>query len=729
MPRKTIAQTLQNNRPSDEGEPGGKKSSADRKRLTIGSAKSSKAKIPKITKIFKKEVKDKLPGEEEPVVEEIILLEDNNGKLDTAKSRRYSRKARPDELVTRKGILGLNLISTAETNRQAAIDDISIEERGARRYRVTEEGVKVKMKKITKRRATKTQTKKLKKFIENDSSLYSEFQIQTEEFKKEVIDLIRQGVTRGFVSEDELLYVLTNPENNVQLLVDIMDLAEDSGAPIRFDNTLDNLWDTLENEDELKKRELELAEKLSGSIVGDIVGEELKEDSVQNYIRDISRYPLLNKEEEVELAKRIEQGDQAAKISLNNANLRLVVHAAKRYMGRNLAFLDLIQEGNMGLLRAVEKFDWRRGYKFSTYASYWIDQSIKRALADQSRPVRLPVHVEEKLNKYKKVRRSLVDELGRDPLDDEMAERLEVDLDTIFYFKRISQDTVSIDTMVGFSEDSDTQVVEMIEDEHTMQPMDVASNQVLRSHIMKIIDDCLEPREKKVILLRFGLDGTNVAHTLEEIGEVFHVTRERVRQIEEVALNKMRQHSDSYKLVDFLEGIQPQTFAPQAFKRDDVTPQDIPMNKKIYLETLVELIIHQVMTSSYSLFFLRGEMGSGKTSVVKEICKRMGTNDEATSPTFALLQKYPLMDSSGVKQNQNFEAVTHMDLHRLKNITDSDLGWIEEELINTSNVIFVEWPEKLLKKQAFIQFLGRSFLIIECKIGKKGDHYFRIREN
>jgi tRNA threonylcarbamoyl adenosine modification protein YjeE len=246
---------------------------------------------------------------------------------------------------------------------------------------------------------------------------------------------------------------------------------------------------------------------------------------------------------------------------------------------------------------------------------------------------------------------------------------------------------------------------------------------------MKIIDDCLEPREKKVILLRFGLDGTSVAHTLEEIGEVFHVTRERVRQIEEVALNKMRQHTDSYKLVDFLEGIQPQTFAPQAYKRDEIVPQDIPMNKKIYLETLVELIVHQIMTNTYSLFFLRGEMGSGKTAVVKEICKRISTNDEATSPTFALLQKYPLMDSSGVKQNQNFEAVTHMDLHRLKNITDSDLGWIEEELINTSNVIFVEWPEKLLKKQAFIQFLGRSFLIIECKIGKKGDHYFRIREN
>jgi RNA polymerase primary sigma factor len=729
MPRKTIAQTLQNTKGAEK-ETRGKKSSADRKRLTIGSARTNKAKIPKITKIFKTK-KDPNAKKQEKVIKYADDAPKNvsNEKLDTPRAKQYSRKAKPNELVTRKGILGLNLTSAADSNRQAALNDDSIEERGNRRYRISEDGVKVKMKKITKRRTTKTQSKKLKKFIENDTSLYPEFQKQDEAFQKEIITIISNGRTRGFVSEDELLYILTNPENNIQLLEDILDLAEDSGAPVQFDNSLDNLWDTLESEEEIKRRELELAEKLSGSIAGDVVGEELKEDAVQNYIRDISRYPLLTKEEEVELAKRIGQGDQAAKLALNNANLRLVVHAAKKYMGRNLAFLDLIQEGNMGLLRAVEKFDWRRGYKFSTYASYWIDQSIRRALADQSRPVRLPVHVEEKLNKYKKVRRKLVDELGRDPADEEIAEKLEVDLDTIYYFKRISQDTVSIDTMVGFSDDSDTKVVEMIEDEHTLQPIETASNQILRSHIMKIIDDSLEPREKKVILLRFGLDGTSIAHTLEEIGEVFHVTRERVRQIEEVALNKIRQHAESFKLVDFLEGMQPKTFAPASFKRDEIVPTDIPLNKKIYLETLVEIIIQQILTNSYSLFLLRGEMGSGKTTLVQEICKRIGTGDEASSPTFALLQKYLLTDSSSAKQKANFEAVTHMDLHRLKKIEDSDLGWIEEELINTSNIIFVEWPEKLLKKQAFMQFLGRSYLIIECKIGKKGDHYFRIKEN
>lgn len=728
MPKKTIAQTLTNS-PSSNSDNQAKKSSADRKRLTIGSARITKAKIPKITKIFKRVKAEISAPTEETGLETIDQVKTTREKLDTPRANQFSRKAKPNELVTRKGILGLNLISTAETNRQAALDDESIEQRGSRRYRVSDDGVKVKMKKVTKRRVTKTQNKKLKKFIENDSSLYPEFQKQNEQLQKEIINVIAQGRPRGFVSEDELLYIIPYPEDNLALLEDILDLAEDSGAPVQSDNSLDNLWDTLESEEEMKKRELELAQKLSGSIAGDVVGEELKEDTVQNYIRDISRYPLLTKEEEVELAKRIEQGDQAAKLSLNNANLRLVVHTAKKYMGRNLAFLDLIQEGNMGLLRAVEKFDYGKGYKFSTYASYWIEQSIRRALADQSKPIRLPVHVEEKLNRYKKIRRQMVDLIGREPTDEEIAEKLEVEVDTIYYFKRISQDTVSIDTMVGFSDDSDTKVVEMIEDEHTLQPIDTASNQILRSHIMKIINESLEPREKKVVLLRFGLDGTNVAHTLEEIGEVFQVTRERVRQIEEAALTKIRQHADSFKLVDFLEGMQPKTFAPSSYKRDESTPVGIPLNKKIYIENLVEIIVQQILTNSYSLFFLRGEMGSGKTTVVQEICKRIGTNDEATSPTFALLQKYNLTDTSSARSKANFETVAHMDLHRLKTLTDSDLGWIEEELINTSNVVFVEWPEKLLKKQAFIQFLGRSFLVIESKIGKKGDHYFRIKEN
>ncbi len=633
-------------------------------------------------------------------------------------------------MVTRKGILGLNLVSAAEKNRERALEDKSIEQRGSRRYKVTEDGVRIKMKKVTKKRESKTKDKKLKKFIDNDISLYPVFQKQGEDFQKKTVEIIKTGISRGFITEDELLILLPRPEENIELLEDIIDLCEDSGSPIKFDSTLDDLWSALENDEEAKKKELELAQKLSGSLAGDVGGEELKDDVVQNYIRDVSRYPVLTKDKEIELSKRIEQGDQSAKRELTYANLKLVVHNAKKYMGRNLAFLDLIQEGNIGLFRAVEKFDWRKGYKFSTYASYWIDQSIRRALADQSRPVRLPVHVEEKLNKYKKEKRKLIDELGREPTDEELAEKLEIDLDTVYYFKRISQDTVSIDTMVGFSEDSDTQVVEMIEDENTNQPVDVASNKIIRNHLMDIVDTCLEPREKKVILLRFGLDGTNVTHTLEEIGEVFKVTRERVRQIEEVALNKIRSHSDSYKLIDFLEGIKPQAFAPSSFKKEENVPEEIPLNKKIFIDKVVEIITDQINSNNYSLFFLKGDMGTGKTHLIKEIGKKIGVKDEITSPTFNLMNKYSLANNSSAKQGANFESVTHMDLHRLKKVDDDDdLKWIEEELINISNVVFVEWPEKLFKKQMFIQFLGRKYLIIECKIGKKGDRYFRIKDN
>jgi RNA polymerase primary sigma factor len=737
--RKSIAEILQAKAAAnpEKQKKRTKKSSADRKRLTIGSAKVTRAKIPKITKIFKN--KPENPENKKVESKEEIERKEANKKIQAKNKQTKTkdfldddnyidpRNPKANELVTRKGILGLNLISTSELNRQAALEDESIEQRGSRRYRVTDHGVKVKMKKITKKRESKNKNKKLKRFIENDTSLYPVFQSQPVDFQHEVVEMIKQGITRGFITEDEILNIIPNPENDIELLEDVFHLAEDSGSPISFESTLNNLWSELDDDDDEKKQEKELAKKLAGNLAGDVGGQELNDDAVQNYIRDISRYPLLTKDEEVELAKRIEQSDQAAKRELNNANLRLVVHAAKKYMGRNLAFLDLIQEGNIGLLRAVEKFDWRRGYKFSTYASYWIEQSIRRALADQSRPVRLPVHVEEKLNRFRKEKRAMIDELGREPTDDELAEKLEVDLDTVYYFKRISQDTVSIDTMIGYSEDSDTQMVEMIEDETSTQPIDAASNRILRSHVMKIIDNILEPREKKVILLRFGLDGTGIAHTLEEIGEVFHVTRERVRQIEEVALNKVRGHPDSYKLVDFLEGIHPQSFTPKTQKEDGKANLEIPWNKKILSDKVVDIVIANILAKEYSIIFLRGEMGSGKTTLVKSFCTKIGTKEEVTSPTFSLLQKYELKTSSQAR-NTDYEKVAHFDLHRLKQIKEEDKGWIEEELTDNTNICFLEWPEKLLKDQPFMQYLGKKYLIVDCKIGKKGEHYFRIKD-
>lgn len=716
MSRKTIAEVLKDKKAEVEEKKRGKKSSANRKRLTIGSAKQSKSRLPKITKVFTKK-KEEVP---EGVTEELVRNRTNE--------RRDKKKDR-NELVTRKGILGLNLISTSDVNRETAIANDKIEQKGDKRYLITDHGVKIKMKKVTKKRENKNKSKRLKKFIEHDDSLYPAFQAQEISFQKQVATVIEQAAVRGFLAENELLHLLPHPEQSLELLEDIINLAEDSGAPLMFDSTIDDLWSALESEEENKKREAEMIGKMTDKLAGDIRGEELNDDTIQNYIRDVSRYPVLTKDEEIELAKRIEKGDQAAKRELTYANLKLVVHNAKKYMGRNLTFLDLIQEGNIGLFRAVEKFDWRKGYKFSTYASYWIDQSIRRALADQSRPVRLPVHVEEKLNRYKKEKRLIIEELGREPTPEELAEKLGVDLDTIYYFKRISQDTVSIDTMIGFSEDSDTQMVETIEDDQTPMPIDAASNQILRSHLMKIVEDCLEPREKKVIMLRFGLDGTNVTHTLEEIGEVFKVTRERVRQIEEVALNKIRQHTDSFKLIDFLEGVKPQAFSSSDYKKNAQVPEEIPINKKVYLDQLVEILVAQILSKDYSLFFLRGKMGSGKTTMVQEICKQIDTTEEATSPTFTTAQHYSLASHSPAKQTGDFEAVTHIDLHRLKSINDSDAGWIEEELTNINHIVFVEWPEKLLKRTGFMQFLGRKYLIIEAKIGKKGDHYFRIKES
>jgi RNA polymerase primary sigma factor len=742
MSRKTIAQSLLNNSDSDEKKT--KKSSAERKRLTIGSSRAVKVKIPKITKIFSKKEEDEetklknIKKAKEVKDAKIALSGGTKSKDFLDDDYAVSVKTnKGNELVTRKGVLGLNLISTADQKRQAALHDDTIENRGSKRYRVMDDGVKVKMKKVTKTRDIKGGVKKLKKFIENDASQYPVFQSQPIEFQQQMVETIKQGIIRGFVTEDELFYCFPKIEENIDLLEDIFDLCEDSGSPISYSHNLESLWkitDSDSSSNTLIDSKGMLDEIISSDKIlgGDLSGGDLSDDAVQNYIRDISRFPLLLKEEEVELAKLIEQGDQAAKRKLNNANLRLVVHATKKYMGRNLAFLDLIQEGNIGLLRAVEKFDWRRGYKFSTYASYWIEQSIRRALADQSRSVRLPVHVEEKLNRFRKEKRAMTDDLGREPTDEEMAERIQVDLDTIFYFKRISQDTVSIDTIIGNSEDSDTQMVELIEDENTAQPIDTASNQILRGHIMNIVDDILEPREKKVVLLRFGLDGTGIAHTLEEIGEVFKVTRERVRQIEEVALNKIRNHKDSFKLVDFLEGMHPELSSNNEPKQVDQNP--LLIGERMSLDKMAEMLYHQILKQECSLFFLKGHMGTGKTTLVQKICHKLPTLEIPSSPSFNIMNTYQLKAESQMLQKGEFDQVIHFDLHRIfesNNPREStwrkDSDWIGEELTKIKSVAFVEWADKALKDREFVSFLGRSYLIVESKVDKSGEHYYRVK--
>jgi len=292
--------------------------------------------------------------------------------------------------------------------------------------------------------------------------------------------------------------------------------------------------DKIKEYDEKKKIEEEFGESSS--------------DSVQMYLKEIGQYPLLSSEEEVDLAKRIEKKDESGRQKLAVSNLRLVVSIAKKYVGRsaNLTLLDLIQEGNIGLFKAVEKFDYRRGYKFSTYATWWIRQAITRALADQGRTIRIPVHMVETINKYQQVVRRLVQDLGRDPMPEEVASEMGLEVDKVRHIMKISQETISLEAPVGDDDDQDSSLESFIPDEDTISPSTSAARKILKSYINEIIAD-LTPREQKILDMRFGLtDG--VTHTLEEVGKVFSVTRERIRQIEAKSLEKIRQHHKLGKL-------------------------------------------------------------------------------------------------------------------------------------------------------------------------------------
>ncbi len=273
------------------------------------------------------------------------------------------------------------------------------------------------------------------------------------------------------------------------------------------------------------------------------------DDPVRMYLKEIGRVPLLTAEEEVELAKRIEQGDEEAKRRLAEANLRLVVSIAKRYVGRGMLFLDLIQEGNLGLIKAVEKFDYRKGYKFSTYATWWIRQAITRAIADQARTIRIPVHMVETINKLVRVQRQLVQQLGREPTPEEIARAMGIEEDKVREIMKIAQEPVSLETPIG--EEEDSHLGDFIEDEDAPAPADAASYTLLKEQLEDVLGTLTE-REQEVLRLRFGLDDGR-ARTLEEVGQIFGVTRERIRQIEAKALRKLRHPSRSKKLKDYLE--------------------------------------------------------------------------------------------------------------------------------------------------------------------------------
>lgn len=273
------------------------------------------------------------------------------------------------------------------------------------------------------------------------------------------------------------------------------------------------------------------------------------EDPVRMYLKEIGRIPLLSSEEEIELAKRMEEGDEEAKKKLSEANLRLTVSIAKRYSGRGMQFLDLIQEGNLGLIKAVEKFDYRKGYKFSTYATWWIRQSITRAIADQARTIRIPVHMVETMNRVNRTSRRLLQEYGREPTPEEIAEAMNLPVERVLEISKISQEPVSLETPIG--EEEDSHLGDFIQDEHIPVPADEAAHTLFREQLEKVMDT-LSEREQKVLALRFGLEDGK-PHTLEEVGREFQVTRERIRQIEAKALRKLRHPTRSRKLRDFLE--------------------------------------------------------------------------------------------------------------------------------------------------------------------------------
>lgn len=349
--------------------------------------------------------------------------------------------------------------------------------------------------------------------------------------------LLKQAIKNGFVTQEEILDAFVEPESYLEELDDFYDQLIQKKIDI-FESVTQE-----EDQEETNALTLEL-EQLS------TLGSTGASDPVRMYLKEIGRIPLLNREEEIRLAQRVDQADPIAKQKLIDANLRLVVSIAKKYIGRGMTFLDLIQEGNKGLIRAVEKFDWTKGFKFSTYATWWIRQAITRSIADQARTIRIPVHMVETINKMMRTSRRLMQELGREPTAEEIGKELEIDADRVNQIKKIAQNTTSLESPVG-SDDDESVLGDFIADDNQVSPYDATSKQMLRENIEEVLG-ALSDRESRVLRMRFGLLG-NKMMTLEEVGRQFGVTRERIRQIEAKALRKLKHPSRRKKLQDFLE--------------------------------------------------------------------------------------------------------------------------------------------------------------------------------
>jgi len=397
--------------------------------------------------------------------------------------------------------------------------------------------IKKKIVKKSKKFFKKTKPKKLKKSKKVGKKVFKKDKVKKlsyAEKKAEGLDrladgLIEKGRKRGFITYDEILKTFPDIENNILFLDELYEKFATASIDVLEGGNLLNLDIDL-NDKDLNK----------GSI----------HDSIQMYLKEIGQYPLIRANDEKDLAKRIERGDVEAKNLLARANLRLVVSIAKKYVGRsaNLTLLDLIQEGNLGLFKAVEKFDWTKGYKFSTYATWWIRQSITRALADQSRTIRIPVHMVETISKYKQTHRRLSQDLGREPLAEEIATEMGIPVEKIHVIENISQETVSLEQPVGDDDDKST-LENFIPDDKILRPDQESSRRILSDQIREVLDE-LNPKERKILEMRYGLlDG--IQHTLERVGEEFGVTRERIRQIEAKVHEKLRQHEKIARLKNY----------------------------------------------------------------------------------------------------------------------------------------------------------------------------------